>query len=45
MLGVVFGAVLLHERLSWLTLVGGAIAIAGVAVVQATGPSRPTKRA
>ena len=44
-LGVVFGAVLLHERLSWLTLVGGAIAIAGVAVVQATGPSRPTKRA
>ena len=34
-LGVVFGAVILHERLSWLTLVGGAIAIAGVAVVQA----------
>lgn len=33
-LGVVFGAALLHERLSWLTLVGGAIAIIGVAVVQ-----------
>lgn len=38
-LGVVFGAVLLHERLSWLTLVGGAIAIIGVAVVQAA-PAR-----
>lgn len=40
-LGVVFGAVLLHERLSWLTLVGGAIAIIGVAVVQAVPGSRP----
>jgi drug/metabolite transporter (DMT)-like permease len=32
--GVVAGAVLLRERLSWLVLVGGVIAIAGVAVVQ-----------
>lgn len=39
-LGVVFGAVLLHERLSWVTLVGGAIAIVGVAVVQ-TAPREP----
>lgn len=40
-LGVVFGAVLLHERLSWLTLAGGAIAIIGVAVVQtAPGSAR-----
>ena len=39
-LGVVFGAVLLHERLSWLTLAGGAIAIIGVAVVQAAPPRR-----
>lgn len=38
-LGVVFGAVLLHERLSWMTLLGGAIAIIGVAVVQAPARS------
>jgi probable blue pigment (indigoidine) exporter len=33
-IGVVAGAILLRERLSWLVLVGGVIAIAGVAVVQ-----------
>jgi drug/metabolite transporter (DMT)-like permease len=32
--GVVAGALLLGERLSWLVLAGGVIAIAGVAVVQ-----------
>jgi drug/metabolite transporter (DMT)-like permease len=32
--GVLAGAVLLHERLSWLVLIGGVIAIAGVAIVQ-----------
>ena len=32
--GVVAGALLLGERLSWLVLIGGVIAIAGVAVVQ-----------
>lgn len=40
-LGVAFGAVLLHERLSWTTLVGGAVTIVGVAVVQ-TAP-RPAR--
>jgi drug/metabolite transporter (DMT)-like permease len=34
--GVVLGAVLLRERLSWLVLIGGAITIAGVALVQFT---------
>ncbi len=38
-LGVLFGALLLHERLSWTVLVGGAIAIGGVAIVQLTGPA------
>ena len=33
-LGVLFGAVLLDERLSWAVLVGGVIAIFGVALVQ-----------
>jgi drug/metabolite transporter (DMT)-like permease len=33
-IGVLSGAVLLRERLSWLVLVGGVIAIAGVAIVQ-----------
>ena len=33
-LGVGFGAIFLHERLSWLTLLGGAIAIGGVVIVQ-----------
>ncbi len=33
-IGVLAGAILLRERLSWLVLVGGAIAIAGVAIVQ-----------
>jgi drug/metabolite transporter (DMT)-like permease len=33
-LGVVFGAVLLSERLSWLVLIGGAVTMAGVALVQ-----------
>jgi drug/metabolite transporter (DMT)-like permease len=32
--GVFFGAILLHERLSWLVLLGGAITIGGVALVQ-----------
>jgi drug/metabolite transporter (DMT)-like permease len=32
--GVVFGALLLRERLSWTVLVGGVIAILGVAIVQ-----------
>ncbi len=40
-LGVAFGAVLLHERLSSLTLVGGAITIVGVAIVQT--PARRSK--
>lgn len=40
-LGVLFGAVLLHERLSLLTLVGGAVTIVGVAIVQT--PSRRTR--
>ena len=39
-LGVLFGAVLLNERLSWAVLVGGVIAIAGVALVQ-SAPSAP----
>lgn len=43
-LGVLFGAVLLHERLSWTVLVGGAIAIAGVAIVQLTGPAASARR-
>lgn len=38
-LGVLFGALFLGERLSWSVLVGGAIAIAGVALVQ-TAPRR-----
>lgn len=38
-LGVLFGAVLLGERLSWLTMLGGVIAIVGVAIVQ-TAPTR-----
>jgi drug/metabolite transporter (DMT)-like permease len=33
-IGVLAGAILLRERLSWLVLVGGVIAIAGVAIVQ-----------
>jgi drug/metabolite transporter (DMT)-like permease len=33
-IGVMAGAVLLKERLSWLVLVGGVIAIVGVAIVQ-----------
>ena len=41
-LGVLFGAVLLDERLSWAVLVGGVIAIAGVALVQ-SAPSTPAK--
>ncbi len=40
--GVLFGAVLLGERLSWTVLVGGVIAIAGVAIVQ-IGQTRTTK--
>ncbi len=32
--GVVLGAVVLHERLSWLVLIGGVITIVGVAIVQ-----------
>ncbi len=39
-LGVVFGAVLLHERLSWLTILGGVVTIAGVVLVQ----YRPARR-
>jgi len=39
-LGVGFGAIFLHERLSWLTLLGGAIAIGGVVIVQSQGFSR-----
>ncbi len=39
-LGVCFGALLLHERLSWSVLVGGIIAICGVALVQ-FGNNRP----
>jgi O-acetylserine/cysteine efflux transporter len=38
-LGVLFGAVLLHERLSWLTLLGGVVTIVGVGIVQYV-PSR-----
>ncbi len=33
-LGVLLGAVLLGERLSWLVLIGGVVTIAGVALVQ-----------
>jgi drug/metabolite transporter (DMT)-like permease len=33
-IGVVLGSVLLGERLSWLVLLGGAVTIAGVAIVQ-----------
>lgn len=33
-LGVVFGAIFLSERLSWTTLLGGAITIGGVMIVQ-----------
>lgn len=40
--GVGFGAVLLGERLSWSVLVGGAIAIVGVAIVQLTQFTRPS---
>jgi drug/metabolite transporter (DMT)-like permease len=36
-LGVLFGAAFLDERLSWSVLVGGAIAIVGVALVQFGG--------
>lgn len=32
--GVVLGAVLLRERLSWLVLIGGVVTIVGVAIVQ-----------
>lgn len=39
-LGVLFGAVLLGERLSWAVLVGGVIAIVGVALVQ-SAPTAP----
>ena len=42
-LGVLFGAALLGERLSWTILVGGAIAIIGVALVQ-TAPRKPAPR-
>lgn len=38
-LGVLFGAVFLHERLSWSVLVGGVVAIGGVALVQFSGSS------
>jgi drug/metabolite transporter (DMT)-like permease len=44
-LGVAFGALLLHERLSWLTLLGGVIAIGGVAVVQTAKPGGRAARA
>jgi drug/metabolite transporter (DMT)-like permease len=40
--GVLFGALLLGERLSWTVLVGGVIAILGVAIVQSTPPKAPT---
>lgn len=33
-LGVLFGAIFLRERLSWTTLLGGAITLAGVIIVQ-----------
>ena len=43
-LGVIFGAILLGERLSWAVLLGGVIAIVGVALVQ-SGPGARTTRA
>ncbi len=42
-IGVVLGAVLLRERLSFLVLIGGMIAIAGVAIVQ-LDQLRPTRK-
>lgn len=43
-LGVVFGAVFLHERLSWMTLLGGAITIGGVVIVQSPAFSAGRRR-
>jgi drug/metabolite transporter (DMT)-like permease len=39
-LGVLFGAIFLDERLAWTTLLGGAIAIGGVALVQTSARLR-----